>query len=151
MPQSLARLYVHIVYSTKHRCRFLADKDIREEMHAYLGWVCRNQECPALIVGGIADHVHILIRLSRLISIADFLKELKIQSSKWVKTRGGILTKFQWQSGYGAFSVGQDELDRVVSYIRDQEEHHRKKTFQEEYRRFLREYRIEYDERYVWD
>ena len=109
MPQSLARLYVNIVYSTKHRYPFLMDKDIREEMHAYLGGICRNLECPALIVGGIADHVHILSRLSRVISVADLMKELKIQSSKWVKTKGA-----KWQNGYVAFSVDQDELDRVV-------------------------------------
>jgi len=151
MPQSLAKLYVHIVFSTKERFPFLQDKDIREEMHAYLGGICRNQNSPALVVGGVTDHVHILSRLGRVISVADLLKEIKIQSSKWIKTKGGLLTKFRWQNGYGAFSVGQQELESVISYIRDQQEHHRKKTFQDEYRNFLREYDIEYDERYVWD
>ena len=120
-------------------------------MHAYLGGVCRNQECPALIVGGVADHLHILTKMSRLISVSDFLKELKIESSKWVKTKGGLLAKFRWQNGYGAFSVGQHEIERVMSYIQNQEEHHRKKAFREEYRSFLQENNIEYDERYVWD
>ncbi|MEX1138077.1 MAG: IS200/IS605 family transposase [Bacteroidota bacterium] len=151
MPQSLAKLYVHIVFSTKERFPFLQDKDIQEEMHAYLGGICRNQNSPALVVGGVTDHVHILSRLARVISVADLLKELKIQSSKWIKTKGGFLTKFRWQNGYGAFSVGQRELETVISYIRSQQEHHRKKTFQEEYRQFLKEYEIEYDEQYVWD
>jgi REP element-mobilizing transposase RayT len=151
MPQSLAKIYVHIVFSTKERFPFLQDKRIREEMHAYLGGICRNQNSPALIVGGVADHVHILSRLARVISVADLLKEMKIQSSKWIKTKTDSLTKFRWQNGYGAFSVGQREVERVISYIRSQQEHHRKKTFQEEYRQFLKEYDVEYDERYVWD
>jgi putative transposase len=151
MPQSLAKVLVHLVFSTKNRYPFLADKEIRDEVHAYLGGTCNELDCPVLKVGGVADHVHILCALSRSISIAKLVGEVKRASSKWMKTKGKMLTKFAWQNGYGAFSVGQAEFERVRAYIAGQEEHHKKKTFQDEYRAFLKEYDIEYDERYVWD
>jgi len=151
MPQSLAKVLVHIVFSTKQRCPFLTDKDIRAEMHAYLGGTCNELQCPVLIVGGVADHVHILCGLSRNMSIAKLVGDVKRGSSKWIKTKGRMLTKFAWQNGYGVFSVGQTEVERVREYIAGQDEHHRRKTFQDEYRSFLKEYGIDYDERYVWD
>jgi putative transposase len=151
MPQSLAKVLVHIVFSTKQRYPFLADKRIRDEMHAYLGGTCNELGCPVLTVGGFADHVHILCVLSRNVSMAEFVGDMKRGSSKWIKTKGKLLTKFAWQNGYGAFSVGQSEVDRVKEYIARQEEHHRKKTFQDEYRWFLKECEVDYDERYVWD
>jgi REP element-mobilizing transposase RayT len=151
MPQSLAKVLVHIVFSTKNRYPFLVDKDICNEMHAYLGGTCNELECPVLTVGGAADHVHILCALSRNLSIAKFVGDIKRGSSKWIKTKGRMLTKFAWQNGYGVFSVGQSEVERVRQYIVGQEDHHRKKTFQDEYRMFLREHGVEYDERYVWD
>ncbi len=151
MPQSLARILVHFVFSTKHRYPFLAEKNIRYEMHAYIGGVCKGLGCPVLIVGGVADHAHVLSLLTRTLSVADVMGEIKRESSKWIKSKGGMLTKFAWQNGYGAFSVGQSEVDRVRAYIAGQEEHHRKRTFQDEYRGALKEYGVEYDERYVWD
>ncbi|MBM4161785.1 MAG: IS200/IS605 family transposase [Ignavibacteria bacterium] len=151
MPQSLAKVLVHIVFSTKQRYPFLSDKHIRAEMHAYLGGTCNELECPVLSVGGVADHVHILCVLSRNITIAKLVGDVKRASSKWIKTKGRMLTKFAWQNGYGVFSVGQSEVERVREYIAGQEEHHRKKTFQDEYRSFLKEYGVDYDERYVWD
>ncbi|HLE33175.1 MAG TPA: IS200/IS605 family transposase [Bacteroidota bacterium] len=151
MPQSLARILVHFVFSTKYRHPFLAEKNIRNEMHAYLGGVCKGLGCPVLIVGGVADHVHILSLLTRTLSVADVMGEIKRESSKWIKSKGGMLTKFAWQNGYGAFSVGQSEVERVRAYIAGQEKHHRKRTFQDEYRAFLKEHGLEYDERYVWD
>ena len=151
MPQSFARVLVHIVFSTKHRQPFLTDREIRKEMHAYLGGTCNHLECPVLKVGGVADHVHILCGLTRKLSIADVLGEMKRESSKWIKTKGGLLTKFAWQNGYGIFSVAQSEIERVRTYIENQEAHHRKRTFQDEYRAFLVEQGIEFDERYVWD
>ncbi|MEX1139724.1 MAG: IS200/IS605 family transposase [Bacteroidota bacterium] len=152
MAQSLAKILIHIVFSTKNRFPFLTDSTIRSEMHAYLGGICRNLECPSLIVGGVADHIHILSRLSRTIAMADLLAELKRESSKWIKSKGGLLLmKFAWQSGYGAFSIGQREVGVLKEYISRQEEHHRKRTFQEEYRSLLKEFEIEYDERYLWD
>jgi REP element-mobilizing transposase RayT len=151
MPQSLARILVHVVFSAKHRHPFLAEKIIRNEMHAYLGGTCNNLGCPVLIVGGVADHAHILCSLTRKMSVADFVGEIKRESSKWVKTKTETLKKFSWQNGYGIFSVGQSEVERVRAYIANQEEHHRKRTFEDEYRAFLKEYGVEFDERFVWD
>lgn len=151
MPQSLAKVLVHIVFSTKNRHPFLIDRDVRKEMHAYLGGTCNNLDCRVLTVGGVADHVHILCNLSRRLSIADVVGETKRESSKWVNTKGKMLARFAWQNGYAAFSVGQSETERIRSYIAGQEEHHRKRTFADEYRAFLREYEVEYDESYVWD
>jgi REP element-mobilizing transposase RayT len=150
MPQSLAKVLVHIVFSTKHRYPFLTDEDIRTEMHAYLGGTCNELECPVLTVGGVADHVHILCALSRNVTTAKLIGDVKRGSSKWIKTKGTMLTKFAWQNGYGVFSVGQAEVERVREYIAGREEHHRRKTFQDEYRSFLREYGVYYDERYLW-
>ena len=151
MPQSLAKVLVHIVFSTKNRSPFLSDKNVREEMHAYLGGTCNNLDCPVLTVGGVADHVHILCALSRNLPIAKVVGDMKRGSSKWIKTKGRMLTKFAWQNGYGVFSVGQSEVERVRQYIVGQEDHHRKKTFQDEYRSVLKEYGVNYDERYIWD
>ena len=151
MPQSLAQVIIHIVFSTKNRDPFLSDDDIRKEMHSYLGGTCNNLDCQVIVIGGVSDHVHILLKFSRNISIAKLVGEIKRSSSKWIKTKGGMLTKFSWQNGYGVFSVGRSEIERVKSYILNQEEHHRKRSFQDEYRKFLREYEIEYDEKYVWD
>jgi putative transposase len=102
-------------------------------------------------VGGVEDHVHLAIRLSRTITIADLVEELKIGSSKWMKSQSHELENFSWQRGYGGFSVGPKDLNALITYIDGQEEHHRKISFQEEYRQFLRRYEIEFDERYVWD
>ena len=151
MSQSLANVLVHIVFTTKNRYPFLVDRSVREEMHAYLGGTCNNLECQVLIVGGVADHVHILCSLSRNLSIAELVGEIKRGSSKWVKTKGKTLTKFAWQNGYGAFSVCQSDVEQVRRYIATQDEHHRKKTFQDEYRTVLTELGVPYDERYVWD
>jgi len=151
MPQSLANIFVHIVFSTKNRYPFLTGDDIKKQMYSYLGGTCNNLNCNVIIVGGSADHVHILCKLSRNISIAKLIGEIKRESSKWVKTKNRSLSKFAWQNGYGIFSIGKSEVERVKSYIFNQEEHHRRKNFQDEYRMFLKEYEIEYDERYVWD
>jgi putative transposase len=151
MPQSLTKVYVHIVFSTKNRFPFLADKDVRNEMHNYLGGTCNKLDCSVLKVGGVADHVHIFCLLSKNISLAKLLGELKRESSKWVKTKGQNLRKFAWQNGYGAFSVSPSHIDAVRDYVVRQEEHHRRKTFQDEFRTFLKKYNVEYDERYVWD
>jgi putative transposase len=151
MSHSLTKLYAHIVFSTKKRFPFLSDNTIRDEMHAYLGGVCKTLDSPPIIIGGVADHVHILVLLSKNHAVSRVIGELKRVSSIWIKTKGGILTKFHWQNGYGAFSIGRSEIDTVRSYIQNQQEHHRKRTFQDEYRTFLQEFEMEYDEQYVWD
>lgn len=151
MPQSLAQIYLHLVVSTKERKPFLNDAKLRDEMHKYLGGTCRNLDCPALCVGGVADHVHILCRFGRSISVADLMQELKRESSKWIKTRSEALLEFHWQSGYGAFSVSPGHMEALRIYIENQEEHHRAITFPDEFRRLLTKYGLEWDERYVWD
>jgi REP element-mobilizing transposase RayT len=151
MPQSFAQIYVHIIFSTKNRQSFLNDKAIRHELHKYLGGTCNGLDCPSLRVGGVADHVHILCRLGRRISVADLVKELKRESSQWIKTKSLSLADFYWQAGYGAFSISPSHAKALIEYITNQEEHHRAETFQDEFRRLLKKYGVEWDERYVWD
>ena len=151
MAQSLARLWTHLIFSTKDRFPFLTHKSIRQEMHAYLAAMFRNYDCETLIVGGVEDHTHSLFALSRNHSIATVVKEAKRTSSGWVKEKSPKLASFYWQAGYGAFSVSQSNLKDVIAYIENQEEHHKRVSFQDEYRAFLRAYGVEYDERYVWD
>jgi REP element-mobilizing transposase RayT len=151
MSQSLAQVYLHIVYSTKDRRPFLQDKEVRDELHRYLGSVCNNLGCPVLRVGGVADHVHVLCRFGRTITISALLQGLKQDSSMWIKKKGPAYADFYWQNGYGAFSVSPGHVEALCEYIANQEEHHRTETFQEEFRRLLTKYGLEWDERYVWD
>ena len=151
MAQSLARLWIHLIFSTKDRFPFLSGKSIRADMHAYLATVLRKHECETLLVGGMEDHVHALFALSRNYSIATVVKEIKRTSSSWIKGISPRQAKFHWQGGYGAFSVSQSHLNQVINYIERQEQHHRRVSFQDEYRAFRKKYGIEYDERYVWD
>ena len=150
MPQSLSKVYTHITFSTKDREYFI-HKDIQERLFGYLGGTCKGLDCTPVKIGGHKDHVHILCTLSRNISQAKPLEEVKKESSKWIKTIGNKYKNFYWQRGYGIFSVNPTEIDIVVDYIKKQEEHHKTKTFQDEFRAFLKKYNIEYDERYVWD
>jgi REP element-mobilizing transposase RayT len=151
MSQSLSQIYLHIVFSTKHRAPFLTDGTFRAKLHAYLAGTCRNLQCPSLLVGGVADHVHILCRLSKNLAPAVLVRELKRESSKWVKAEAPDLAAFACQNGYGAFSISPSHVGALTHYIADQEAHHSRETFQDEFRRLLRKYGIEYDERYVWD
>jgi len=151
MAQSLAQVYVHIVFSTKHRRNLLADAAIRREMHAYLASILKALESPALLVEGMGDHVHMLCRLSRTATLAKIVGEAKRGSSKWIKTKGGQYAGFQWQNGYGAFSVSYSQLAAVREYIAHQEQHHQRMTFQDELRALLVKHQIEFDEQYVWD
>lgn len=151
MPQSLAKILVHIVFSTRDRRPFLRDKSLREELHRYIGGILTNQDCQPLIIGGVEDHVHILTALSRTMTAAETVKEVKRGSSLWLKRKDSNLRDFAWQHGYGMFSVGFSQVDAVRKYIGGQEEHHRKISFQDEYREFLRKYEIEFDERFIWD
>ena len=151
MAQSLSRLWTHLIFSTKERFPFLRDKTIRGDMHAYLATVLRSHDCETLIINGCSDHVHALFALSRKYAISTIVKEVKRTSSAWVKEIAPPLGKFHWQNGYGAFSVSQSHVGRVCRYIENQERHHQRTTFQDEYREFLRKYQIKFDERYVWD
>jgi putative transposase len=151
MSQSLAQIYLHIVFSTKERMPLLADQSIHEEMQSILGGGCNKLECPVLRVGGVEDHVHILCRLGRTIAVADLVKELKRESSLWVKSKWPALAGFHWQKGYGAFSISPKHVEPLRGYIDNQEAHHRKESFQDEFRRLLVKYGLDWDERYVWD
>ncbi|MCX7422032.1 MAG: IS200/IS605 family transposase [Planctomycetia bacterium] len=151
MPQSLANALLHVVFSTKNRTPFLNTPELRGTMTGYLVGTLQNIDCPSLIVGVVKDHVHILCNLSRTITIAKLVEEIKTGSSGRIKEEGAALHDFYWQNGYGAFSVSQSNMEIVKSYIANQEEHHRTVTFQEEYRRFLERHGLVWDERYVWD
>jgi REP element-mobilizing transposase RayT len=150
MPQSLSRVLIHLVFSTKNRAPDLSP-EILVELHPYLAGILDNINCPALRVGGVADHVHLFFGLSRTMTIAEVVETVKTSSSKWLKTKDKNLVAFHWQQGYAAFSVSQSDVERVIDYVRDQAHHHEERTFQDEYRMLLERYQVPYDERYVWD
>lgn len=150
MSQSLAKVYLHAIFSTKNRESILAD-EWRDELFYVLGGTAKNLECQSLIVGGVADHVHMLFQLGRTITIADAVGKIKSTTSAWVNQTRGLRRPFQWQGGYAAFSVSQSNVEAVREYIRRQPERHAKQSFQDELREWLRRYEIEWDERYVWD
>ena len=151
MPQSLAQIYLHIVFSTKNRQPFLADAKLRGECHAYLAGICKRRGSPSLIVGGASDHVHILCCLGREESVSVLIRELKRESSKALKAKSAELRNFFWQSGYGVFSVSPAHVEALKRYIANQEEHHGRESYQDEFRRLLRKYSLPFDEGYVWD
>ena len=148
MAQSLAKLLVHLIFSTKNRQPLIAPQ-ARSELHAYITGILKKLGCPSLQTGGTSNHIHVLFALARTRSISEVVEETKKSSSKWMKAQG--VAGFTWQAGYGAFSIGESQAKAVISYIARQEEHHRHITFEQEFRRFLDRYGVEYDERYVWD
>lgn len=151
MPQSLVQIYAHLVFSTKDRQPFLLDPTFRERTHAYLHGICERQGSPSIIVGGVADHVHILCRLSKTLEIANLIRDLKRDSSKWIKEANHDLRDFHWQNGYGAFSVSPTHVPGLKEYIHNQQEHHKQETYQDELRRLCKKYGVTLDERYAWD
>lgn len=150
MPQSLSNVLVHLVFSTKNRSPWLSS-EIRIELFPYFTGVLKNNGCPIIQVGGVEDHVHLLLNLSRTMTVAQAVEKVKVSSAKWMKEKWADRAEFSWQSGYGAFSVGVRDVERVVRYIQGQEEHHRKFSFQDEFRKLCEEYGAALDERYVWD
>jgi len=150
MPQSLARLHVHLIFSTKNRDRTLHDQ-VREPLHSYMATVLQNLGCPPVLINSMEDHVHILFDLARTVTVSKAVEDVKKSSSKWIKTRGVEFAGFAWQAGYGAFAVSESNVSAVRDYIASQQEHHRQTSFQEEYRAFLKRHGVAYDERYVWD
>jgi len=147
MPQSLSNLLVHLVFSTKHRDPKLT-REACSELYPYMTDIFKNHDCPCLQIGGIEDHVHILFNLSPTLTVAQVVEKVKTSSSKWMRAKS---PDFSWQAGYGAFSVSSTNSDAVVRYIRGQAEHHRRTTFQDEYRELLKLAGVPFDERYVWD
>jgi putative transposase len=150
MPQSLSQTIIHLIFSTKDREPFL-DETIKESMHAYLATMARDRGWECYRVGGVADHVHLALRQPRTDNQSDLIGHIKRNSSKWIQQQGKGYASFAWQRGYGAFSVGYSQLPALVEYIRKQEEHHRSRTFQEEYRDLLEKTGMDFDEKYVWD
>jgi REP element-mobilizing transposase RayT len=149
MAQSLSPVLFHLVFSTKNREPFLKPA-IEVELHPYLAKIFRELKSPSLAIG-TSDHLHILFSLSRVIKIAELVEEVKTSTSKWIKTKGPEFRNFHWQTGYGAFSIGQSNVKSLKRYIGGQKKHHQARSFQDEYRNFLKVYEIDYDERYVWD
>jgi REP element-mobilizing transposase RayT len=147
----MVQIYLYIVFSTKHRRPFLRDENLRSTCHAYLAGVCHELDCPPHIVGGVEDHVHISCRLGKQWTVPKLIGELKRSSSLWIKKESKAMHDFYWQSGYGAFSISPSHRGKLHGYILEQEVHHRRETFQEEYRRLMRKYGVEWDEQYVWD
>ena len=150
MPQSFCQLHAHIVFSTKNREPYLGES-IRPKVHAYMAGILNDLGCSDILIGGFVDHVHCLCSLNKTKSPVKIIQVLKQDSSKFIKTLDDRLTSFAWQNGYALFSVSPTHLESVQKYIKEQVEHHRVKSFQEEYKEFLKRYNIPYDERYVWD
>jgi REP element-mobilizing transposase RayT len=156
VPQSLSRILIHLTFATKNRERAIAYPDLREHLNAYVVGILRNLECPSIQVGAVIDHMHVLYLHSRTASVADAVATVKRESSAWIKTqkpeiKDPFLVKFAWQNGYAAFSVSESRVEAVRAYIANQEEHHKRLTFQEEYRKLLERHGVAFDERYVWD
>ncbi len=149
MPQSHVRNYIHLIFSTKHRVHTIND-EIQAELFRYIAGICNHNDCYPVKIGGFTNHVHSLFLLSKKIPLTKIVEEVKSHSSSWMKTKGSSFQQFYWQSGYGAFSVNSSEVDTVGAYIENQKEHHRKMTFEEEYRGFMKKYGVEWDEQYVW-
>ena len=149
MSQTLVSLVVHVVFSTKNREPFIT-LEIEPELFAYIGGILKNHESRLLYAGGTADHVHLLISQSKNIALSSLMKDVKKDSSLWIKTKGTVFRNFHWQDGYGAFSVGTSQIDEVSHYLANQKQHHQKRSFQHELIQFLDDNGIEYDERYLW-
>ena len=147
MPQSLVKILVHVVFSTKNRVD-LIHPDIEPGLYAYIHGIVENNKSKLIIGDGTKNHGHLLISMGKTIDISDLVGHIKRDSSSWMKQHD---RSFYWQEGYGAFSIGESQVPRVTAYIQSQKEHHRKQDFQDEFRGLLKRYRVEYDERYVWD
>ena len=148
MPQSLANILVHLIFSTKQREPWIHD-EIRPRLNAYVLGILANHQSPSVATNSVKDHMHILLALSKNYSVSKIVEEIKTDSSRWMKEQG--IRGFRWQNGYGAFSIGQSQVTAVKKYISRQEQHHRTMSFQEEFQKFLERYQVQYDERYVWD
>ncbi|RYZ54589.1 MAG: IS200/IS605 family transposase [Chitinophagaceae bacterium] len=150
MSQSLVKNYIHLVFSTKHREPIL-DETIQPELFRYIAVICTHCDCSPVKIGGYTDHIHALFLLNKKTPLVKFVEEVKAHSSGWIKKQGEAYQNFYWQSGYGAFSINPSEVHVAKAYIENQKEHHRKISFEEEYRAFLHKYGVDYDEKYVWD
>ncbi|MBL9123763.1 MAG: IS200/IS605 family transposase [Planctomycetaceae bacterium] len=149
MPQSFGSLHCHIVFSTKHREAWIKP-DVQPRLFEYIGGILRNHSSPLVAAGGMQDHVHLLVSLARDSTVADAVRVVKSNSSRWLQETVR-LKGFHWQDGYGAFAVSYSNLEQVKSYLANQEQHHRGQSYQDEFREFLRRHNLAWDEEYVWD
>jgi REP element-mobilizing transposase RayT len=150
MPQSLAKIYIHLVFSTKNRERSIPD-EIRADLHAYIGGILNQLGCSPVEINSEPDHAHLLFVMTRTETLSNIAGKIKKSSNDWLRTRGASFARFYWQGGYGAFSVSQSAVEDVRGYIRNQREHHKQVSFQDEFRAFLKRYEIDFNEQYVWD
>ena len=149
MGATFTSILLHVVFSTKNRRNLIA-ADFEDPLYGYVGGILRNQDCRLLCAGGTANHAHLLISMAKDVKVVDMVEAVKRESSKWVKTQGAGMSRFYWQEGYGAFSIGQSGVERLQTYIRRQKQHHGTVSFQDEFLALLAKYRIPYDERYIW-
>ena len=150
MAQSLSRILLHLVYST-HRREPLIVPAIQPLLHEYLGGILEQQQCRPIAIGGMADHVHLFYVATRSRSVADVVRQVKVGSTMWLRNQGKEFSTFSWQAGYGVFSVSESQSETVTEYVLNQAAHHQKFSFQAEFLSMLQKYKIEYDERYLWD
>ena len=149
MAQSLSKIYIHLIFHIKTTSPAIRQEDI-ERVHCYVGQLVNTTGCKVVRVGGVNDHVHILFLLSRDVAISHVVEEIKRNSSRWIKTLATHYRAFAWQNGYGVFSISQSLVDKTLDYISNQEMHHKRFSFQDEYRQFLLSYGVEFDEAYVF-
>lgn len=149
MSQSLSKLYVHLIFHVKNNAYLIRPED-EKELYAYIGGTIKLTKSIPININGTEDHLHVLCIMSKNVSLADLLEEIKRNSSRWIKTRGNYYANFAWQGGYSGYSVSQSKVEIVSRYIDSQKEHHKNQTFREEYIQFLNENGIEFDERYLW-
>jgi len=150
MAQSLTQLYVHLIFHTKNKYSLIHQNDAGK-LHAYMATIIKDNKSIPILINSVPDHVHILCILSRTIALSKLVQEVKQQSSRWLKTLNNHYTHFEWQGGYGGFSISPSLFEKTFNYIQNQEEHHRKRSFREEYILFLKEYKIEYNDKYIWE
>ncbi len=150
MPQSLTRVYLHLIFHTKNKYVSIRPSE-SNKLYAYMNGVIKNNESIPIIINGVSDHIHILCVLSKNVALARLVQKIKQNSSRWLKEQDRHYRNFEWQGGYGGFSVSPSILDKTIGYIKNQQDHHKKRSFREEYRSFLQTYKIEYNEKYLWD
>lgn len=149
MANTYTQIFIHFVFAVQHR-KCIIQPEWKQELYKYIGGIIRNQNHKLLVINGMPDHIHILLGLNPIQSISSLMQDIKGDSSKWINQKKFLSDKFAWQEGYGAFSVSKSQVTRVINYINNQQEHHKKKTFLEEYKEFLKLYEIEFDERYIF-
>ena len=149
MAQSLSRLYVHLIFHIKYNSPSIREQE-EKELYSYMGVIIKDNQSIPIIINGVANHIHILLILSKNISLSKIVEEIKRHSSRWIKTKDTYYLNFAWQGGYGAFSVSQSLLDKTRKYVESQKQHHKKMNFKEEYLLFLKEYGVDYNEKYLW-